>query len=73
MLLCLRLCLLPLSLSDLLYLPALAGGLVAAQVMLFSTVQYSTFKTLHYRGKDISDLGGVQRQASYRDWKQDTL
>ena len=51
MLLCLRLCLLPLGLSDILHLPALTGGLVAAQVIQqYSTVQYIQDITLQRQG-----------------------
>ena len=39
----------------------------------FLTFLLSLVAWWRLRGKDISDLGGVQRQASYKDWREDRL
>ena len=41
--------------------------------MTFLTFLLSLVAWWRLRGKDISDLGGVQRQASYKDWREDRL
>ena len=39
----------------------------------FLTFLLSLVAWWRLRGKDISDLGGVQRQASYKDWREERL